>query len=194
LAAGGPPPAGELLTGNIGSLRELAATKSASRSLQGSVPQYKILCCVLNSRSCAAVAEGDGQSGASLWAIVYCVGAVWLWLWLWLWLCGVWLASAPLTALSAPQSLQSPVLYLANNWEVISYQEIRKLAVGHDARRICKISCRMHSCTGPQLLLACEWRDAFVETSVRLQALRMMHRISAGYRCTATKPRQSTTC
>jgi hypothetical protein len=34
LAAGGPPPAGELLTGNIGSLRELAATKSASRSLR----------------------------------------------------------------------------------------------------------------------------------------------------------------
>jgi hypothetical protein len=35
LAAGGPPPAGELLTGNIGSLHELAATKSvASRSLR----------------------------------------------------------------------------------------------------------------------------------------------------------------
>jgi hypothetical protein len=33
-AAGGPPPAGELLTGNIGSLRELAATKSAPRSLR----------------------------------------------------------------------------------------------------------------------------------------------------------------
>jgi hypothetical protein len=33
LAAGGLPPAGELLTGNIGSLRELAATKSTSRSL-----------------------------------------------------------------------------------------------------------------------------------------------------------------
>jgi hypothetical protein len=34
LAAGGPLPAGELLTGNIGSLRELAATKSASCSLR----------------------------------------------------------------------------------------------------------------------------------------------------------------
>jgi hypothetical protein len=34
LAAGGLPPAGELLTGDIGSLRELAATKSASRSLR----------------------------------------------------------------------------------------------------------------------------------------------------------------
>jgi hypothetical protein len=123
------------------------------------------------------VAKGDGQSGASLWAIVYCVGAVWLWLWLWLWLCGVWLASALLTALRAPQSLQSPVPYLAinNNWEVISYQEIRKLAVGHDARRICKISRRMHSCIGPQLLLACEWRDAFVETSVGYVTHRTPH-------------------
>jgi hypothetical protein len=33
-AAGGLPPAGEFLTGNIGSLRELAATKRASRSLR----------------------------------------------------------------------------------------------------------------------------------------------------------------
>ena len=32
--------------------------------------------------------------------------------------------------------------------------------------RICKISCRMHSFTGPQPLLTCEWRDAYLETSV----------------------------
>ena len=32
--------------------------------------------------------------------------------------------------------------------------------------RTCKISCRMYSCTGPQLLLACEWRDVYLETSV----------------------------
>ena len=32
--------------------------------------------------------------------------------------------------------------------------------------RTCKISCRMCSCTGPQLLMTCEWRDAYLETSV----------------------------
>jgi hypothetical protein len=51
----GLAPVGELLTGNIGSLRELAATKSASRSLRltdlHSTPQYKILHCYIAAAS-----------------------------------------------------------------------------------------------------------------------------------------------
>jgi hypothetical protein len=41
LAAGGLPPAGELLTGNIGSLREWQLLK-ALRAPCGPIPQYKM--------------------------------------------------------------------------------------------------------------------------------------------------------
>jgi hypothetical protein len=47
LSTGGFPPAGKLLTGNIGSLYEQQPLK-ALRAPGGLIPQYKILYCIIN--------------------------------------------------------------------------------------------------------------------------------------------------
>jgi hypothetical protein len=68
LAAGGLPPAGELLTENIGSLRELAATKSASRSLRTylNIKYYIVILLLALTRDTAPGRAPTGEAGRML--------------------------------------------------------------------------------------------------------------------------------